>query len=55
MKVNIRRSNLKKRRKVSFLRRMRTKGGRAILKQRRHKHKLKPGRRDVRKRRKQSV
>ncbi len=49
MKTNIRRSNLKKRRKVSFLKRMRTKGGRAILRQRRHKHKLKPGQR-VRKR-----
>jgi ribosomal protein L34 len=52
MKVNIRRSNLKKRRKVSFLRRMRTKGGRAILRQKRHKQKLKPGRRDIRRRRK---
>ncbi|HHT9130950.1 MAG TPA: large ribosomal subunit protein bL34 [Candidatus Tripitaka californicus] len=35
MKVNIRRSSLKKRKQTSFLKRMRTKGGRNIIKRRR--------------------
>ncbi|HHT9155852.1 MAG TPA: bL34 family ribosomal protein [Candidatus Tripitaka sp. YC43] len=35
LKVNIRRSSLKKRKQTSFLKRMRTKGGRNIMKRRR--------------------
>jgi len=35
LKVNIRRSSLKKRKQTSFLKRMRTKGGRNIIKRRR--------------------
>lgn len=35
MKINIRRSNLKRRRKVGFRTRMKTRGGREIIRRRR--------------------
>ena len=42
MKINIRKSSIKNKRKMGFLARMKTKGGRAILKnQRKRKHNMK--------------
>ncbi|MCI0341164.1 MAG: 50S ribosomal protein L34 [Planctomycetales bacterium] len=52
MKINVRRSTLKHRRMTSFLRRMRTKGGRNILAQRRRKWKPKTFEKVRKKRRK---